>query len=90
MIIADLQEQSLRGICLFFLRNSKKTVITGQNIVNVGLPMTSGSALTVILILLGSVLLRFRMQYGTIVASLESIDCGYLFALLASIGDELG
>jgi hypothetical protein len=35
VIIADLQEQSLRGICLCFLRNSKKTVITGQNIVNV-------------------------------------------------------
>ncbi|CAF0880138.1 unnamed protein product [Rotaria sordida] len=34
VIIADLQEQSLRGICLCFLRNSKKTVITGQNIVN--------------------------------------------------------
>ncbi|CAF5189300.1 unnamed protein product, partial [Rotaria magnacalcarata] len=32
--IADLQEQSLRGICLCFLRNSKKTVISGQNIVN--------------------------------------------------------
>jgi hypothetical protein len=35
VIIADLQEQSLRGICLCFLRNSKKGVITGQNIVNV-------------------------------------------------------
>jgi hypothetical protein len=35
VIIADLQEQSLRGICLYFLRNSKKTAITGQNIVNV-------------------------------------------------------
>ena len=39
VIIADLQEQSLRGICLCFLRNSKKTVITGQNIVNVGVSM---------------------------------------------------
>jgi hypothetical protein len=35
VIIADLQAQSLQGICLVFLRNSKKTVITGQNIVNV-------------------------------------------------------
>lgn len=35
VIIADLQEQSLRGICLCFLRNSKKTAITGQNIINV-------------------------------------------------------
>ena len=35
VIIADLQAQSLRGTCLCFLRNSKKTVITGQNIVNV-------------------------------------------------------
>lgn len=41
VIIADLQEQSLRGICLCFLRNSKKTVITGQNIVNVCLQIFS-------------------------------------------------
>jgi hypothetical protein len=33
--IADLNEQSLRGICLCFLRNSKNVIITGQNIANV-------------------------------------------------------
>ncbi|CAF1610032.1 unnamed protein product, partial [Adineta ricciae] len=34
VLIANLEEQSLRGICLCFLRNSNKTKITGQNIVN--------------------------------------------------------
>ncbi|CAF1008159.1 unnamed protein product [Rotaria sordida] len=34
VIIADLNEQRLRGICLYFMRNSKKTIITEQNIAN--------------------------------------------------------
>ncbi|CAF0837526.1 unnamed protein product [Adineta steineri] len=34
VLIADLQEQSLRGVCLCFTRNSKKGSITGQNIIN--------------------------------------------------------
>ncbi|CAF3405686.1 unnamed protein product [Rotaria sp. Silwood1] len=34
VIIADLNEQRLRGICLCFIRNSKKSIITEQNIAN--------------------------------------------------------
>jgi hypothetical protein len=36
VIIADLNEQSLHGVCLCFIRLSKTTVITEQNITNVG------------------------------------------------------
>lgn len=35
VIIADLNEQSIRGICLCFVRNSNKLIITEQNIENV-------------------------------------------------------
>jgi hypothetical protein len=35
VIIADLVEQSFRGICLCFLRNTNKIIITEQNIANV-------------------------------------------------------
>lgn len=35
VIIADLDEQSIRGICLCFTRNSNQLIITEQNIENV-------------------------------------------------------
>ena len=35
VIIANLDEQSLQGICLCFIRNSNKMIITEQNIENV-------------------------------------------------------
>lgn len=58
VIIADPQEQSLHGICLCFLRNSKKTVITGQNIINVS---STDSLFFIVLLFLGSLFLHLRM-----------------------------
>ena len=62
VIIADPQEQSLHGICLCFLRNSKKTVITGQNIINVSLIHSLSLSFPLLsLFLLGSFFLHIRM-----------------------------
>ena len=35
VIIANLNEQSLQGVCLCFVRNSKNTIVTEQNIADV-------------------------------------------------------
>lgn len=40
-MIADLDEQTVRGICLCFIRNSNQSIITEQNIENVCKSFTS-------------------------------------------------
>lgn len=73
VIIADPDKQSLRGVCLTFLRNSKKGTISAQNIANVGGGVHAAiSPLRVVSI--GGAFLHFRMQHGTVAASTEPID----------------
>lgn len=92
LIIADVNDADLRGICLCFLRKSKSIDITGRNIATV-IDVRCFSFLRwnnpLFSLNQGSFLPHIRMQKWTIVDRSQSIDQRYFHSISRKIGWDL-